>query len=248
MNMAIDEAVLTARMKGLAPNTIRFYCWNPSAVSIGKFQIAENEVHLESCKKHCIDIVRRITGGGAVYLDAEGELTYSVITSKDDLKVKDATEAYAKIYAGIVQALKILGLEADFNEGVERASPNLTVKGRKISGSAQCHKAGIILQHGTLLLDVNLEKMFTFLRVPWAGTRVEAVNVARNKITSVKAELGKEVSPTTMHQALVDGFQKAFKTQFQKGELTPYEKELAEKLYREKYSTADWNLHRKSAI
>jgi len=248
LNMAMDEAVLTARIKGLAPNTIRFYRWNPSAVSIGKFQIVENEVYLENCRKHGIDVVRRITGGGAVYLDAEGELTYSVIAGKDDLEVKDATEAYTKIYAGIVQALKILGLEADFNEGAERAGPNLTVKGRKISGSAQCHKAGIILQHGTFLLDVDLEKMFTFLRVPWAKNCTEAVNVAKNKITCIKTELGREISLTSVHQALVDGFQKAFKTQLQNGELTPYEKELAEKLCREKYSTTDWNLHGKSAI
>jgi len=248
MNMAVDEAVLNAKMKGLVPNTVRFYRWNPSAVSIGKFQIAKNEVYFESCVKHGVDIVRRITGGGAVYLDADGEITYSVIASKEDLKVKDATEAYAKIYAGIVQALKILGLESDFNEGAERASPNLTIKGRKISGSAQCHKAGTVLQHGTLLLDVNLEKMFTFLRVQWAETLMEVVNIARNKITSIKAELGKEISFNAVYQALVEGFQVAFKTQFKKEELTPYEKELAEKLCREKYSTTDWNLHGKSAI
>lgn len=248
MNMAIDEAVLTARIKGLAPNTVRFYRWNPSAVAIGKFQITEKEVHLESCAEHGVDVVRRITGGGAVYLDAEGELTYSIIAGKDYLKVKDATEAYAKIYSGIVQALKILGLEADFDEGAERASPNLAIKGRKISGSAQCHKAGIVLQHGTLLLDVDLEKMFTFLKVQWGETLMETVNKARDKITSIKAELGKDISLNTVHQALVDGFQTAFKTQFQKGELTPYEKELAEKLYKEKYSTADWNLHGKSVI
>lgn len=248
MNMAVDEAVLNARIKGLAPNTVRFYRWNPSAVSIGKFQIAEKEVYLESCKKHGLDVVRRITGGGAVYLDADGEITYSVTASKDDLKIKDATEAYAKIYAGIVQALKILGLKADFNDGAERASPNLTVKGRKISGSAQCHKAGIVIQHGTLLLDTNLEKMFTFLRVQWAKTLMEAVNIARSKITSIKAELGKEISLNAVHQALVEGFQTAFKTQFKREDLTLYEKELAERLYKEKYSTSNWNLNGKSAI
>lgn len=248
MNMAVDEAVLKARIKGMAPNTVRFYRWNPSAVSIGKFQIAEKEVYLESCKKYGLDVVRRITGGGAVYLDADGEITYSVTASKDDLKVKDATEAYAKIYAGIVQALKILGLEADFNDGAERASPNLTINGRKISGSAQCHKAGIVIQHGTLLLDTSLEKMFTFLRVQWAKTPMEAVNIAKSKITSIKAELGKEISLNTVHQALVEGFQTAFKTQFKREDLTLYEKELAEKLYKEKYLTSNWNLNGKSAI
>jgi lipoate-protein ligase A len=84
MNMAIDEAILDARINGIVPNTVRFYRWNPSAVSIGKFQNIENEVYLENCLKHGVDVVRRITGGGTVYHDVEGEITYSVVASKDD--------------------------------------------------------------------------------------------------------------------------------------------------------------------
>ncbi|MEM3666708.1 MAG: lipoate--protein ligase family protein [Candidatus Bathyarchaeia archaeon] len=245
MNMAIDEAILNARIKGLAPNTVRFYRWNPSAVSIGKFQKVANEVHLENCLNHGVDVVRRITGGGTVYHDAEGEITYSIIANKEDLNAKDITEVYAKIYNGIVEALKILGLKADFNEGDARACPNLTISGKKISGSAQCHKAGIVLQHGTILVDVNLEKMFTFLKVPWAKTCMEIMPIAKNKITSIKAELGKEVSLETVYQALVEGFQKTLKTKLENGDLTAYETELTKKLYREKYSTADWNMHGK---
>ncbi|MEM3665795.1 MAG: lipoate--protein ligase family protein, partial [Candidatus Bathyarchaeia archaeon] len=161
MNMAIDEAILNARIKELVPNTVRFYQWRPSAVSVGKFQNIESEVHLENCLKHGVDVVRRITGGGTVYHDAESEITYSLVAGKEDLDARDITEVYAKIYTGIVKALNILGLNADFNEGSPRACPNLTINGKKISGSAQCHKAGIVLQHGTMLVDVNLEKMFT---------------------------------------------------------------------------------------
>jgi len=243
MNMAIDEAILEARTKGLAPNTLRFYCWNPSAVSIGRFQKIEDEVHLENCRKHGIDVVRRITGGGTVYHDAEGEITYSVVASKEDLKAEGITGAYAKVYAGIVEALKILGLKADFNEGGARACPNLTVNGKKISGSAQCHKSGVILQHGTLLVDVDLEKMFTFLKVPWAKTCMEVVGIAKDKITSLKRELGKEISHITVLNALTEGFQKALKTKLDNGDLASYEKKLAEKLYTEKYATPNWNMH-----
>ena len=243
MNMAIDEAILKARIENAVPDTIRFYRWNPSAVSIGKFQKIENEVNLENCKNFGVDAVRRITGGGAVYHDAEGEITYTVIASKRDLEAEDITAVYAKIYGGIAEALKILGLKANFNKGDEKACPNLTINGRKISGSAQCHKAGIVLQHGTVLVDADLEKMFTFLRVPWAKTCMEIVNVAKNKITSINTELGKEIPLTIVHQALVEGFQRTLKAQFVNEELTPFEKELAEKLYREKYATADWNMH-----
>ncbi|MEM2280852.1 MAG: biotin/lipoate A/B protein ligase family protein [Candidatus Bathyarchaeia archaeon] len=245
MNMAIDEAILHAKIKGLVPNTLRFYRWNPSAVSIGKFQKIENEVYLENCLKYGVDVVRRITGGGTVYHDAEGEITYSVVVDKASLNARDITEVYARIYGGIVEALKILGLKADFNEGNTRACPNLTVNGKKISGSAQCHKAGIVLQHGTLLMDANLEKMFTFLKVPWAKTCMEVVCIAKNKITSLKAELGKEILLEKVHKALIEGFQKTLKTTLEPEDLTQYEKDLAEKLYNEKYATTDWNMHGK---
>ena len=76
MNMAIDEAILTARIDGKVPNTLRFYRWQPSAVSIGKNQIPDVELYLDACKQQGVDVVRRISGGGTVYHDFEGEVTY----------------------------------------------------------------------------------------------------------------------------------------------------------------------------
>jgi lipoate-protein ligase A len=247
-NMAIDEAILTTKINNLAPNTIRLYQWQPSAVSIGKFQHIQNEVQVENCRKHSIDIVRRITGGGTVYHDAEDEITYSIIVSKQDLNVEDITAVYAKIYAGIAEALKILGSSVDFSEGDTKRCPNLTVNGKKISGSAQSHKKGVVLQHGTLLLDVNLEKMFTFLRVPWAKTCMQIVNVAKNKITSIRQETHRSITATEAEQALIKGFQKALDIRLIPSELTAYEHELAEKLCKEKYSTHEWNFHGKSKV
>jgi lipoate-protein ligase A len=247
-NMAIDEAILTARIHNLVPNTIRFYRWKPSAVSIGKFQNIQNEVNIENCRKYGVDIVRRITGGGTVYHDAEGEITYSIITDKKDLKAKDITEVYQKVYAGIAEALEILGINADFNEGNAKACPNLTVNGKKISGSAQSHKSGIVLQHGTLLLDVDLEKMFTFLRVPWAKTCMEVANVAKNKITSIKEILTKNVSLEEIINALTEGFQKALDIQLAEEKLTLYELKCAQKLCKEKYATKEWNFQGKSTV
>jgi len=248
INMAIDEAILRTKIENLVPDTIRFYRWKPSAVSIGKFQNIKKEVHIENCRKHGVDIVRRITGGGTVYHDAQGEITYSVVTNKKDLKAENITAVYTRIYNGITEALKILGIDADFSEGNTKTCPNLTVKGKKISGSAQTHKIGVVLQHGTLLVDVDLEKMFTFLRVPWTRTCMEVVNVAKNKITSIKKEFGKNISIEEVNQALVEGFQKALSIKFEDGELTAYESALVEKLHKEKYSTDEWNLQGKSSL
>jgi lipoyltransferase/lipoate-protein ligase len=248
MNMAIDEAILTARTIDRVPNTLRLYQWKPSTVSIGKNQKPEIEVNLENLRRLGVDLVRRISGGGTVYHDERDEVTYSLTANIKDLGVKDITTVYAKVYSGIKDALRILGITADFSEGDAKNCPNLTVKGRKISGSSQAHKRETILQHGTLLLDVDLEKMFTLLRVPWAKTCMEVVNVAKNRVTSVKSELGHGVSAETAANALAVGFKNALGVQLAEEELTVFEVELARKLCREKYATDDWNLHGKSIV
>jgi len=99
-NMAVDEAILSARIAGLVPNTLRFYRWKPSAVSIGRFQDVFNEVYVENCRKHEVDIVRRITGGGAVYHDHVGEITYSVVVKESDLGFTDVASTYDVICRG----------------------------------------------------------------------------------------------------------------------------------------------------
>jgi len=247
MNMAVDEAILRARIAGKVPNTLRFFRWQPSAVSIGRFQKAEKEVLVKNCKKHGIDIVRRISGGGAVYHDYDGEITYSVAVATEDLGTGDIFAAYNLICNGLIEAIKILGISADFNPGDPKNCPNVSVNGRKISGSAQSHKSGVLLQHGTLLVDVDLKKMFTFLNVPWAKTCMETVSVAEKKITSVKQELRSSVSMKEACEALVKGFEKTLGIVLKKGELTSHEQKLAEKLFKEKYSTDEWNFNGKTA-
>ena len=248
MNMAIDEAILTARTIERVSNTLRLYKWKPSAVSIGKNQNPENEIQLNNCRRLGVDMVRRVSGGGTVYHDERDEVTYSLTAKTSDLGVKDIAALYSKVYEGIEDALRLLGIMTDFNEGDAKNCPNLTVKGRKISGSSQANKRETVLQHGTLLLDVDLEKMFTLLRVPWAKTCMEIVGVAKNKITSIKEELGHAVSAETAANALASGFKNALGVQMVEGELIPFEVELAEKLCRDKYSTDDWNVRGKSIL
>ena len=249
-NMAIDEAILTARIAGKVPNTLRFYRWKPSAVSIGRFQELFNEVHVENCRKHGVDVVRRITGGGAIYHDYEGEITYSVVVDGKDLGYADMDilSAYKTVCAGLIEAVKILGITAEFNPLDPKHCPNITIKGKKISGSAQSYKRGILLQHGTFLVDINHEKMFTFLKVPWAKTLMDVLEVSKKKLTSAKQELESRMSMEEAYQALVGGFEKALKIQLVEEELTSYERKLAEKLRKTKFATEDWNFNGKAVV
>jgi len=233
-NMAIDEAIVIARIKDLVPNTLRFYQWKPSAVSVGRFQEVSKEIQIENCRQKGVDIVRRITGGGTVYHDSQGEITYSVIAKEEDFGTTDVFQAYNIICNGLIEAAKILGVKADFNPGDPKNCPNIAIQGKKISGSAQFHRGGVLLQHGTFLLEADLEKMFTFLQIPWA------------KLTSIKNELGEKVSTEEAYRALVKGFEKALNVQLREKVLTSYEQKLAQKLRMDKFLTKEWNLRGKT--
>ena len=243
--MAIDEAILTARTTNRVPNTLRLYRWQPSAVSIGKNQNPHTELYVDNCRRLGVDIVRRISGGGTVFHSAKDEVTYSIIAQTSSI-AKDIPATYQRIYAAITDALRLLGVPADYNTGDAKNCPNLTVNGKKISGSAQTIRKGTVLQHGTVLLNVDFTEMFTLLRVPWATSCMQVAAVAKRKITSIHETLGHTVSPETASNALVEGFKNAFGIQLSTGELTPYESELAERLCREKYATDEWNFNKKA--
>ena len=239
MNMAIDEAILTARIAGQVPNTLRFYRWQPSAVSVGKNQNPEAEVYLDACKRLGVDIVRRISGGGTVYHDYDGEVTYSVTAKASDLGSADITSVYAKIYEAIQAALGLLGITADFSSGDAKNCPNMTVDGKKISGSSQTITRGVVLQHGTVLRSVDLPRMFQILKLKNASCS-QAADIGRRKITSIQNELGHAVSAETVANALAQGFKTTLKIQLDPNELTSRENELANKLFTERYSARSW--------
>jgi lipoate-protein ligase A len=240
MNMAIDEAIITARISGQVPNTLRFYRWQPSAVSIGKNQNPQNEIYLDACQQLGVDVVRRISGGGTVYHDFEGEVTYSVIAKVVDLGTSDVTSVYVKIYEAIKDALRLLGITADFSTGDAKNCPNMTVAGKKISGSSQTITRGVVLQHGTLLRSVDLPKMFQLLKLKNASC-TQAADIAKHKITSIQNELGHTVMPETIANALAEGFRAMLKIQLEPGNLTPAEVDLADKLCKDKYTVKEWN-------
>ena len=241
MNMAIDEAILQSRMENLTPNTIRLYQWQPSAVSIGKNQNPNDTVYMDNCRKLGVDIVRRNSGGGTVFHDQTGELTYSVTAQTRDFGATDITGVYTQIYAAITDALRLLGIPADYSAGDQKNCPNLTINSRKISGSAQTVKRNVVQQHGTLLLNVNLPLMFQLLRIKDLDNCSLAAQIAQRKITSIQNELGHAVTPETAANALTQGFKATLKIQLKTAQLTLYEQALAKKLYNSKYATDNWN-------
>ncbi|MEM2546603.1 MAG: lipoate--protein ligase family protein, partial [Candidatus Bathyarchaeia archaeon] len=200
-NMALDEAIVIARSKGLVPNTLRFFRWEPSAVSIGYFQGLEEEVDIEACKRLGVDYVRRRTGGGAVYHERDGELTYSIIMNEDHpLISRDFQKTYETLCSGLVRGLRLLGVPAEF-----KPINDIVVEGKKISGNAQTRGMNVVHQHGTILRDVNPTIIFTVLMVPSEKIRDKMIKSAEERVTSINRYLKRDVSFEELKEALIRG-------------------------------------------
>lgn len=233
--MAIDEAIAINRLKEGNPNTVRLYRWKPSAVSIGYFQSLEKEVNLEECSRLGVDVIRRITGGGAVFHDYGGEITYSLVAPESDSKMpRDILASYQVICGAIVEGLKELGVEAEF-----KPVNDISAGGKKISGNAQTRRHGVVLQHGTVLVDSDIRTMFKVLRVSDAKISDKMIQAVEERVTNVRRYLGREVGFTEARDALVSGFERVFDVALEPGRLTAEEEKTVDEL-RHKYCSVEW--------
>ncbi|MAF36731.1 ligase [archaeon] len=233
-NMALDQAISEDISKGTSPPTIRFYEWEPSAVTIGYFQSLKQEVDVENCLKQGVDIIRRITGGGAVYHDTRGEITYSVI-AREGMFPSDLTETYKRIGDWIIDSLDELGIVSQFHP-----INDIIAYGKKISGNAQTRRNGVMHQHGTILYDVDVEKMFSLLKVDDIKILDKIITSVKDRVTSVQ-HISQKSKPE-LADALVHGFTQ--NKQYEFGTWTPHELERMNELVETKYSTREWNYWR----
>ncbi len=229
MNMAIDEAVSEYVAKG-GPPTIRFYGWKPSAVSIGYFQSLEREVDIKKCDSENVDFVRRRTGGGAVYHDNKGEITYSVI-AKEEIFPKDIIASYKVICSWIINALKSLEIESEF-----KPINDIIAGGKKISGNAQTRRKGVLLQHGTILYSLDLEKMFSLLKVSDEKIRDKMIVSSKERVTCV-TNFG-NIERDRLYRAMLAEFSKGKEVFFDS--LSKEEIDMAIELEK-KYKSKEWN-------
>lgn len=229
-NMAMDEAIADAVKAGLAPPTIRFYRWKPSAVTLGCFQCLQDEVNVAGCQKKGIAIVRRRTGGGAVYHDYAGEITYSVIAPERYFD-RDIKTSYRDICSWVIEGLAIAGIKAEF-----RPINDIVVNHRKISGSAQTRRQGVLTQHGTILYTVDRETMFSVLKPSEKKLADKDAQTFKDYVTCA-AEEGCP-SLQLLYNALLLGFTTG--KSWQPGGLNDQEKEAVKKLV-PKYQSEEWN-------
>ncbi|WP_458117464.1 lipoate--protein ligase family protein [Bacillus sp. PK6-026] len=260
-NMALDEALLYWHSENKIPPTIRFYGWNPPTLSVGYFQNIEKEINLDAVKKHGLGFVRRPTGGRGVLHDQE--LTYSVIVSEEHPEMpKTVTEAYRVISEGILEGFRELGLDAYFaiprTEKEKQSLKNprssvcfdapswyeLVVEGRKVAGSAQTRQKGVILQHGSILLDLDEDKLFDLFIYKNDRLRERMQRNFKQKAVPIN-ELAKEkITIEEASKAFKKGFEKGLNIHLEPYELTEEETEFVADLARTKYAADEWNYRR----
>lgn len=235
MNMALEEAIPFNVGKGASPNTIRFWR-NPNAVVIGNFQSADMEVNLERCNKHRVTVVRRFTGGGAVYHDL-GTLNCAISMRGSHPMIKtDLGETFTNLLKGVIEGLKSLGAPARFEP------PNtIQVNGRKIAGAAGAVKAGFVFHHYSILVSSNLKTLSEVLNSAKNSTAKPYVRSVRKEVSTLSLELDKGLTIAEVKDSLIRGFEKDFRIRLADGELSEEERAFAEKLYNDKYSTEAWN-------
>jgi len=259
MNMAIDEAIMIAHREGLVPPTIRFYQWSPPAVSLGYFQDLKKEIDVDSCRNLGIDIVRRPTGGKAVLHDKE--LTYSfTIRENHPLVNNSILETYKKISGGIIKGLFYLGVTADLVPLREKSriyhsdlksicfsvpsQYEVQVEGKKIVGSAQVRKREIVLQHGSLLIELEKDKLFSVFNFP--STQIRERLKTKFNATSLEEILKRKITFSELSAILPRGFEKEFGVKLLEGQITEEEEKISQELLENKYLTYEWNYQRKN--
>jgi lipoate-protein ligase A len=245
--MATDESIARAVAAGLVPATLRFYAWQPPALSLGRGQHHE-DVDASAVAQAGYGLVRRPTGGRAIlHID---ELTYSIAAPADEPRVAGGiVESYRRLSEGITLGLTSLGIPnivADQRAKNRRrrgavcfevpADYEITSDGKKLVGSAQMRIRDAVLQHGAIPLQGDIARICALLTARPQPDRVRA------RATTIADRLGRAALWDEVAAALQDGFSKALNLSLEPGELTAQERAWRQELVIEKYGTESWTL------
>jgi lipoyl(octanoyl) transferase len=251
-NMAVDEAILEAVVKGESLPTLRLYSWEPACLSLGLAQPVQ-DVDRSALAQHGWDLVRRPTGGRAIL--HTDELTYSVTARQDEPRVSGSVlESYSRLSLALLAALNRLSLPARADKEYalpEGSRPNaavcfevpsnyeITVNGKKLIGSAQARRKEGVLQHGSLPLCGDLTRITQALAYPDKIARAQAAARLLDHAATIEM-VGLQVTWEQAVDAFAAGFRDTLNLEFQESELSTAELRRAEELVTEKYGNSSW--------
>ena len=258
-NMAADEAMLIALSEGKISPSLRFYGWDPPAVSIGYFQKLNMEIDVAACAENEIEVVRRLTGGRAVLHEAE--LTYSLVVREDAPGIPTSvTESYLYFSRAIVAGLQQLGVTAQMQQPEPQhrlvrpmssaacfdapSHYEITVDGRKLVGSAQIRRDGVLLQHGSVLLKLYPEHQAMVMKSAHSAAGRNLADALSERATGLFDILGRQIDYAVMVTAFRSGFEAECGLVLEDGCRTEEEQATIRVLAENKYSSETWNFLR----
>ncbi|RHB48297.1 lipoate--protein ligase [Exiguobacterium sp. AM39-5BH] len=227
LNLAVEEYILK-HLNVEHEDYFLFYINGPSII-IGKNQNTSEEINLKYIEENGIDVVRRLSGGGAVYHD-EGNLNFSFITKDDG----NSFNNYKKFTQPIVDALKQLGVEAELT-----GRNDIQVGERKISGNAQFTTRGRMFSHGTLMFNSNIEEVVNSLNVSEEKMRSKGIKSVRSRVANITEFLEEEMAMEDFVEALLHSIYDGQEPE--RYVLRDEDWEIVQDISKERYANWDWN-------
>ena len=232
LHMALDEVLLDEVAAGHRAPNLRIWEWASPAVVIGRYQSLRNEVDADAARHHGIEVVRRISGGGAMFIEPGNTITYSVVAPLSMVAGMPFEQAYALMDDWVIQALAGLGIQAWYQPLNDIASPE-----GKIGGAAQKRLAGGgVLHHATLSYDIDGDRMTEVLRIGREKLSDKGTQSANKRVSPLRSQTGMERS------AIIEHFKQTFVEHYggTPGELTDEELARARELAQSKFASREW--------
>lgn len=235
LQMALDQVLAEEVGAGRRKPTLRIWEWDEPGVVIGSFQSVKNEVDLDNAKKYGMQVVRRISGGGAMFMEAGSVITYSIYAPADLVQGMSFADSYAFLDEWVITALRGLGIDAFY-----QPLNDITSAKGKIGGAAQKRLGtGVVLHHATMSYDMNGERMVEVLRIGREKMSDKGTKSAAKRVDPLRSQTG------LSRAEIIARMKATFKGMYglADSEVTADELARAETLVAEKFSTEAW-LHR----
>jgi lipoate-protein ligase A len=231
MHMALDEALLEEVAARRRPPTLRIWEWAASAVVIGRFQSLRNEVDSEGAHRHGVQIVRRITGGGAMFIEPGNTITYSIYAPVELVAGMSMVDSYAFFDRWVLDALASLGVEAWY-----QPINDITSAAGKIGGAAQTRRGGAVLHHVTMAYDIDSAKMLEVLRIGREKLSDKGIASAARRVDPLRRQTG------LPREAIIERMVDTFRAQngLTDSAIKPEEWQSAKRLVETKFGTDAW--------
>jgi lipoate-protein ligase A len=234
--LAVDEALMLPfgrERQARYEASLRLYTYRPDCALVGRYQSLEDEIDLDYCEAHDVQVGRRPTGGGAIIM-GPGQLGVAIASrARPEETPREALRRYA---SGVAEGLSQLGIEARF-----RSKNDLEVDGRKIAGlGLYLDPRGAILFHASVLVDLEVERMLRILRIPGAKLSDKAIARVEERVTTVSRELGKRLQAFDARPAMAEGIARSFGSELETEELNRQEGTHAAELTKTRYGNREW--------